>query len=92
MLKKSIIAGIMVLILFLSTPINANAASVSWFTDYGTVTGTSSTYTWSHSDSPMYRRIDAVTKCSNAAPHIAAEVSGYYNGKLDCGSLVLPFI
>lgn len=80
MLKKSIVTSIIVVILLLSTPISANAASVSWFTDYGTVTGTSSTYTWSHSDSPMYRRIDAVTKCSKAVPHIAAEVFGYYNG------------
>lgn len=80
MFKKSIIAGIMVVILLLSTPISANAGSGSWYTVYGTLSGTSSTYTWSHSDSPMYRRIEAVTKCSQAVPHIAAEVFGYYNG------------
>lgn len=82
MFKKSIVAGIIVVILLLSTPISTKAGSVLWNTPYGAVAGTSSTYTWSHSDSPMHRTIEAVTKCSQAVPHIFAEVSGYYNGTL----------
>ncbi len=82
MFKKCITATILTVMLLLSTPISAKAGSVTWTTSYGTATGTSSTYTWSQSNSPTYRRITATTRNSQAAPKIAAEVYGYYQGDL----------
>lgn len=82
MIKKCIVATILTVMLLLSTPISAKAGSVTWTTTYGTATGTSSTYTWNQANSPKYRRITATTQNSQAAPKIAAEVYGYYQGNL----------
>ena len=70
------------LVLFIVTALPIISNAVEWTNTYGTCTGTSKTYTWSQSNSPTYRRISATTKCTNAAPKIAAEVYGYYNGTL----------
>lgn len=81
-MKKNIVAGVMCLSLMVLTSAGVSAESVTWSTTYGKVTGSSTTYTWSQPTSPLYRKVQAVTSNSKAAPKIAAEVYGYYKGEL----------
>lgn len=81
MIKRKIIAGIMCLSLTVLSPVGVSANSVTWNTVYGDATGFSSTYTWSQPTSPTYRKIQASTNNSMAAPKITAEVFGYYKGE-----------
>ena len=82
MINKKIFVSVMCLSLIALTSVSASAGSVTWTTAYGKATGSSTTYTWSQPTSPLYRKVQAVTSNSKAAPKIAAEVYGYYKGEL----------
>lgn len=81
MINRKIFVSVMCLSLIALTSVSASAGSVTWTTAYGKATGSSTTYTWSQPTSPTYRKVEAVTQNSMAAPKIAADVVGYYKGE-----------
>lgn len=80
MMKKLLVLALVCAVCICGIPINASASTITFKTCYGTATGSSSTYTWSQSTSPDYRKIKATTSNDKAAPKIAASVVGYKNG------------
>lgn len=83
-LKKAI-ASLMA-VASLSTCAVGISASAGWSTPYGTLTGSSTSGTWSTTNTPVFRTVTARSSVPNAAPYLYAAVEGYYNNAYVMGS------